>query len=175
MTENDPAIKFLCRLQMQWQDRIGGTLGPQLPDSLLRETILVLRDVVLGDGSILGDVRAGVNEKGLTALPVMPLTMSMEILAEAATLLMPDKVLIGMKDIRAYRWIALEQNSFSLQITARRKPGTDEVEASIQNPEETKASSENPVLEGTLVFASRSPMRPRTRPTQSCATSTRLH
>lgn len=108
--------------------------------------------------------QVSVNEKGLTALPVMPLTMSMEILAEAASILMPDKVLIGMKDIRAYRWIALEQSSLSLQITAYRTPGTDEVKAIIHNAEEIKASSNNPVLEGTLVFANNYPHSPSAGP-----------
>ena len=108
--------------------------------------------------------QVSVNEKGVTALPVMPLTMSMEILAEAGALLMPDKVLIGMKNIRAYRWIALEQKSLSLQISARRKPGTNEVEARIQNLEETKVSADNPIVEGTLVFASSYPHPPGVDP-----------
>lgn len=108
--------------------------------------------------------QVSVNEKGVTALPVMPLTMSMEMLAEAGALLMPDKVLIGMKNIRAYRWIALEQKSLSLQISARRKPGTNEVEARIQNLEETKVSEENPIVEGTLVFASNYPHPPGVDP-----------
>jgi malonyl CoA-acyl carrier protein transacylase/phosphopantetheinyl transferase len=108
--------------------------------------------------------RVSVNEEGINALPVMPLTMSMEILAEAGSVLMPGKVLIGMKDILAYRWIALEQKSLSLRISARRKPGTNEVETRIQNFEEKRVSSNDPVVEGTLVFANNYPHPPSVNP-----------
>ena len=54
------------------------------------------------------------------ALPVVPLTISMEMLAEAATALLPNKLLLGMKDIRAYRWIALDENRLTLELIAKR-------------------------------------------------------
>jgi len=103
-------------------------------------------------------------EKGLTALPVMPLTMSMEILAEAASLLVPDKVLVGMHDIRAYRWIACEQGSVCLEIKAVRKPGTDQVQAEIRLSGDDAAASKKPLVEGVLIFADAYPPRPDIKP-----------
>ncbi len=108
--------------------------------------------------------KVSATDDNLTALPVMPLTMSMEILAEAASILVPDKVLIGMNDIRAYRWIAFEQPSVSLKIKAFRKPGTNEVKAEICIAEEKEPATKNPLLEGVLVFADNYPPAPAVEP-----------
>src|SRR6185503_13267082 len=70
-----------------------------------------LRDHTLGrDVSTL--------DPGLAGLPVMPLTMSMEMLAEAATALVPGKRLIGMRDVRAYRWMAMEGETLTVRLVA---------------------------------------------------------
>lgn len=117
------------------------------------------KDIYLQHHTLGGQV--SIIDKGLTALPVMPLTMSMEILAEAGALLMPDKVLIGMKDIRAYRWITLDENSVTLQIVARRSPTANyEVEVEIHNLEENTTVSDNTVLKGTMIFAATYPQPP---------------
>ncbi|MFP4444872.1 MAG: beta-ketoacyl synthase N-terminal-like domain-containing protein [Desulfosudaceae bacterium] len=108
--------------------------------------------------------KISVTREDLTALPVMPLTMSMEILAETASLLMPGKVLIGMDDIRAYRWIAIEHDFLSLKIKAVRNPGTDAVKAEIRRNDETGAVSKNPLVEGVLVFADHYPPAPDVQP-----------
>ena len=54
----------------------------------------------------------------LTGLPVVPLTIFMEILAEAGALLQPGQVLVGMRDFRAYRWITLEKPGVTIELTA---------------------------------------------------------
>jgi acyl carrier protein len=73
---------------------------------------LFLRDHTLGR-------QVSVTDPELMGLPVMPLTMSMEILAEAAAVLVPDLHLIGMRNVRAYRWIALEGERLTLRLAAR--------------------------------------------------------
>jgi len=84
----------------------------------------------------------------------MPLTMSMEILAEAGTLLMPDTFLVGMRDIHAHRWIALEEESLSLEIVARRKPGAgNQVEVKVQEYKEgdsSESGNNSPLVSTTL-------------------------
>ncbi len=112
---------------------------------------LYLRDHILGGNvSRLDDT--------LISLPVMPLTMSMEILAEAGAMIIPEQVLIGMKNIRAYRWIVLEDSFVTLQIVARRRiEANNEVEVKIYTLEEDKTPSANPVVEGTMVFGSTYP------------------
>jgi len=57
----------------------------------------------------------------LAGLPVVPLTIFMEILAEAAALLRPGQVLVGMRDFRAYRWITLEKPGVTIELTAEQR------------------------------------------------------
>ncbi len=53
-------------------------------------------------------------------IPVVPMTMTMELVAEAAGLLCPGLGLIGYEDLRASRWISLEDvDETILEITAR--------------------------------------------------------
>ena len=79
-----------------------------------------LRDHILGR-------EVSTLDPGLAGLPVMPMTMSMEILAEAAAALAPGRRVVGMRDVRAYRWMALEGETLTLKIVANAKVGTDEV------------------------------------------------
>src|SRR6185437_8795529 len=44
-------------------------------------------------------------------LPVLPMTMSMEFVAEAAALLAPGLGLIGFENVRALRWIGLRDRT----------------------------------------------------------------
>lgn len=53
-------------------------------------------------------------------LPVVPLTVSLEIMAEAAAYLAPNLGLIGFRDITASNWIALrESDTYELKISAK--------------------------------------------------------
>ena len=101
------------------------------------------------------------SDPSLLALPIVPLTISMEILAEAAAYLMPGQALIGMRHVRAYRWILLENESISLVVVARRKPASNEVEVRLREADSEGASWTTPILEGTMVFA---PSRPAPEP-----------
>ena len=80
-------------------------------------------DIFMEDHTF-GPEISGVDDT-LKGLPVIPLTVGMEIMAEAAASLMPDKQLIAMKDIKAHQWIHLE-NPVTLQITAKRRLSSDE-------------------------------------------------
>ena len=57
------------------------------------------------------------NQRGL---PVMPMTFSLEIMAEVASLLAPGLSVVGLKDIRLWRWLAFED----------KEPATIEIKAS---------------------------------------------
>lgn len=97
-------------------------------------------------------------DAGLTAFPVVPLTMSMEILAEAGALLAPGLTLVGMRNIRTYSWIGLDDGEVSLKITARRRQGTAgcEIETRIQTADAPASGEARPgitILEGTMLFA----------------------
>ena len=60
----------------------------------------------------------------LLGLPIVPLTVTMEILAEAGAVLAPGQVLVEMRNLRAYRWIILEEGATTLQVTAKRRSGS---------------------------------------------------
>ena len=49
----------------------------------------------------------------------MPLTVTMEMLAEGGALLASGKLLVGMRDIRASRWITLEKPDYTIEATAK--------------------------------------------------------
>jgi acyl transferase domain-containing protein/phosphopantetheinyl transferase (holo-ACP synthase) len=55
----------------------------------------------------------------LHALALMPLAMSLEILAEAAVALVPEESVVGLRDVRAHRWLAWEEEPRTLEVHAR--------------------------------------------------------
>ncbi len=118
---------------------------------------LFLRDHTLGRAISRLDA-------GLLALPVVPLTISMEILAEAAACLMPGQTLVGMRHVRAYRWILLEDEAVPLIVVARRKPASNEVEVHLREADGEGAGWATPIIEGTMVFAPSYPAPPPAPP-----------
>ena len=56
----------------------------------------------------------------LSALAVMPLAMSIEMLAEAAAALVTERRVTGLRDVRAHRWLAWAEAPRTLEVTARR-------------------------------------------------------
>jgi len=125
------------------------------------------KDKFLRDHTLGGTVSAVDQE--LTALPVVPLTFSMELLAEAASLLVDGKKLIGMRNIRAFRWIALEEESKLLQIVATLKSAATRVEVEVQIREigQNRAEEITPglaIIEGTMIFDDDYPQAPPLEP-----------
>lgn len=107
-----------------------------------------------------------VSEKdpGLTALPVMPLTFSMELLAEGGSLLFPGMKLVGMKEVRGYRWIGLDGGKRTLQVHAKAVPGAREaaVKISDADPDDpSRIKPGMPIVEGVMVFAEDYPAPPQ--------------
>jgi malonyl CoA-acyl carrier protein transacylase/phosphopantetheinyl transferase len=75
-------------------------------------------DVYLRDHALGRAVSS--TDPALSALMVMPLTMSLEILAEAAAALVPGRLVVGLSDVRAFRWLAWEEEPRMLEVTAER-------------------------------------------------------
>jgi acyl transferase domain-containing protein/phosphopantetheinyl transferase (holo-ACP synthase) len=102
-----------------------------------------LRDHTLGRNVALLDPE-------LTGLAVMPLTMTMELLAEAAAAIIPEQRIVGMREVRGYRWITFEAGNARLQVRAERT-AENEVHAQI----ELLADSDGSALmaEATTIFA----------------------
>ena len=82
------------------------------------------QDVFLLDHTLGGEVSGRHPE--LYPLPVIPFTFSMEILAQAAAYLVGgDKVVVGLYNLRGYRWLALDRGQLLLQISAKVLPQQD--------------------------------------------------
>ena len=109
-------------------------------------------DLFLQDHTIGG--RVSESDPKLTALPVMPLTMTMEMIAQAGQYLAPELTVVGLRNVSAYSWIALEKKLFPLVIQATTRKGdggTLLVQVGIfegKTPEVT-----NKIFEGTVVMA----------------------
>jgi acyl transferase domain-containing protein/4'-phosphopantetheinyl transferase EntD len=120
---------------------------------------LFLRDHTLGG-------RVSVSDRDLIALPVVPLTISMEMLAEAAATLLPGKLVVGMKDIRAGRWIALDESRLTVELSARRNASASGLEIEVQikevaGPSTSEGQPGTCIIEGTVVFGESYPDPPQ--------------
>ena len=100
----------------------------------------------------------------LRPLAMVPLTMSMEMLAEAAAPLMPGMFVTGMRDIRANRWIAVEETAVGLEIVAQRNTEAgNEVLVKIREAgggDSDEAPPISPLVEGVVVFSDSYPDPP---------------
>jgi acyl transferase domain-containing protein len=75
------------------------------------------REIIFHDHALGRDVST--EDPSLLGLTLVPLTVTMEMLAEGGALLEPGKLLVGMRDIRASRWITLEKPDYTIEATAK--------------------------------------------------------
>jgi malonyl CoA-acyl carrier protein transacylase len=111
------------------------------------------REIVFHDHALGRDVST--EDPSLLGLTLVPLTVTMEMLAEGGALLQPGKLLVGMRDIRASRWITLEKPDYTIEATAKQTaPG--EVHVALR--EVGAANTLRPILaEAVATFAERYP------------------
>jgi phosphopantetheinyl transferase (holo-ACP synthase) len=111
------------------------------------------REIIFHHHALGRDVST--EDPSLFGLPMVPLTVTMEILAEGGALLHPGKVLVGMRDIRATRWITLEQPDYTIEATAR-QTGPGEVHVALR--EAAPPGTLRPILaEAVVLFAEQYP------------------
>lgn len=121
--------------------------------ALARHHFSTEREIVFDHHALGRDVST--EDPSLVGLTLVPLTVTMEILAEGGALLNPGKVLVGMRDIRATRWITLEKPGYTIEAAAKQHaPG--EVHVALR--EAGAAGMVRPILaEAVAVFADRYP------------------
>lgn len=94
----------------------------------------------------------------LMPLPVIPFTVSMEMVAEAAVNLVGEGyTLVQLSDLRGYRWLCLDQGDLTLGILARRRPSpaaAPEVQVQIFQLMADQQLPRQLVFEGQVQFAS---------------------
>ena len=137
VVENTPGVRAVARHRF----------------SAERETIFhhhaLGRDVSIEDPALLG-------------LTLVPLTVTMEMLAEGGSLLAPGKLLVGMRDIRASRWVTLEKPNYTIEATAK-QVAPNEVHVALR--EAGAASTLRPILaEAIALFADSYPDAGAPRP-----------
>jgi malonyl CoA-acyl carrier protein transacylase/acyl carrier protein len=119
------------------------SLEPGVKHVCLREFGLA-RDLFLQDHALGG--RVSTSDPSLTGLPLIPLTMTMELMAQAASRVLPEQTLIEMCGVRGLQWLALDDARLTLRTVATRS-GEREVRVEVQT------QSEDIVAEGTAIFA----------------------
>lgn len=85
---------------------------------VMKRRVDMEEDLYLADHTI-GGREASKIDPDQHGLPVQPMTFSLELMAEAASVLVPGKVVIGMKEIRLSRWLPYDVEPVNLGIKAR--------------------------------------------------------
>ena len=110
-------------------------------------TLTIDEDIFLLDHALGRPV--SMTDPHLRSLMVVPLTVGMEILAEAAAALLPAHVVVGMKDVNAHHWIRVD-DTVELKISARRiSSAAPNVAVQIRNASDSKL-----LLEGVVILGS---------------------
>ncbi len=87
------------------------------------------RDRLFLDHTLGRDVSE--DDPSLTGLAVVPLTVTMEMLAEGAAILAPGLTCVGLSDVRASQWIAFDESTIELEVEAEAL-GDGEIRARIR-------------------------------------------
>lgn len=104
------------------------------------------------------------NQNGL---PVLPMTFSLEAMAEAASLLTPGKVVLAVRNIRLFRWIPFDPDPTTLEVRASvvshdQATGVVEVKADVRDLGNSfvKDGANKVAAEAVIVLADRYPEPP---------------
>jgi acyl transferase domain-containing protein/phosphopantetheinyl transferase len=98
-------------------------------------------------------------DPSLSGLALMPLAMSVEILAEAASCLLPGRVVTGLRELRAHRWLDFGDAPSRLLLHARRLPddggsgGGERVRVELRRPNGDGDGDGRPVVEATVLLS----------------------
>lgn len=135
-------------------------------DIVFRHT-LDLREDLYADHHTLGGRGVSRVDPGQNGLPVLPMTFSLEAMAEAASLLVPGKVVVGLRNIRLYRWVPFDAVPTTLEVRASvvagaAESGTIEVKADVRDLGNSflKDGANKPASEAVVVLADRYPEPP---------------
>ncbi len=157
-TKGDEKFSFRQRKvkEKKWEDLpfIG-----EVVDLKPGKSLVALRQVDLKEDLFLEDHRFGqkISEfsSGVGALPVIPLTISIEIMAEAASLLFPGQKLVRIEKVMANQWICLEgEGPIILRIEAEvLSPGSVQVQIQKYEKKEISPASQKPIITAQMFFA----------------------
>ncbi len=92
---------------------------------------LDLREDLHADDHTLGGRGVSRVDPNQNGLPILPMTFSLEAMAQAASVLVPGKVVVAIKNVRLFRWVPFDAQPTTLEVRAQvsgANPDTGEVE-----------------------------------------------
>jgi malonyl CoA-acyl carrier protein transacylase len=137
----------------------------------MRRRLNLAEDLFAGDHTV-GGRTVSKTDPSQHGLPVMPMTFSLEMLAETASALVPGKTVIGLKRIRLLRWLPFDDEELTtVEVSARVLPeeipdletgARTEVALEIRDLGNglQPANSKSVAVKGIVVLADRFPQPP---------------
>ncbi|MEW6218658.1 MAG: polyketide synthase dehydratase domain-containing protein [Thermodesulfobacteriota bacterium] len=124
----------------------GATVAAQGHMIVVQRRLSLAADPWLQDHTLGGAVSR--EDPGLCALPVLPLAMALELMAEAAALLSPGQLLVRIAAVRAMGWLPCPDDGVLLTVQARWQG--EEVQALL-------LAGDQPKVTATMAFSDRPP------------------
>ena len=91
--------------------------------TLVMRRVLDLREDHFATHHTVGGREISKVDPGQYGVPVMPMTFTLEMMAEAAAVLVPGQVVTSVRDVRLYRWLAYDEEAPTVvELTARVEP-----------------------------------------------------
>ncbi len=132
---------------------------------------LDLREDLHADDHTLGGRGVSRVDPGQNGLPILPMTFSLEAMAEAASLLVPGKVVTAIRNVRLYRWVPFDNEPTTLEVratvsTVDAESGTVEVAANVRDLGNSFApdAADKASSEAIIVLADQYPVAPEPLP-----------
>ncbi|MBX6314734.1 MAG: polyketide synthase dehydratase domain-containing protein, partial [Isosphaeraceae bacterium] len=163
--EDDLAPRAVTDRKLRSTTRLSDPPGPWAGEvrSMIegREVVAILTLDAAGDPvaeyHTFGGRRISVVDPALKGLPVLPFTVMAEMLAEVAARLVPGAALVGLRDVRARRWVRYEEGPIALEVRAEadpERPGFVRARLFNRGPLDAPGPVEDrPDVEGVAVFA----------------------
>ena len=86
--------------------------------SIVYRRVMDEREDLYADDHTLGGRGVSRVDPSQNGLPVLPMTFSLEAMAEAAALLAPGKVVVAIRNVRLYRWLPFDPDPTTLEVRA---------------------------------------------------------
>ena len=86
--------------------------------SIVFRRVMDEREDLYADDHTLGGRGVSRVDPGQNGLPVLPMTFSLEAMAEAAMVLAPGKVVVAIRNVRLYRWLPFDPEPTTLEVRA---------------------------------------------------------
>jgi malonyl CoA-acyl carrier protein transacylase/phosphopantetheinyl transferase (holo-ACP synthase) len=129
---------------------------------VMRRSMDLAEDLYASDHT-LGARHASALDPAHHGLPFMPMAFSLEMMAEAASLLVPGKLVVAFREVRLQRWVPFDDEPITIELTARVRPqAPDEITVEIRDLGNSvcPGNVDSPAVTGTVLFGDHYPEPP---------------